>query len=281
MMNPARDVGKFASSNNYQTQKGILITFAIIGLLLFSGGLANKINTYFFDEEAIDNKIAAIAYHYLLIYMTIHYFFNLVFGILKNIKEITVLSLLTAGLYIFIVFTFDFVFPVGFSLFVIYKVNQTCDCIMNNKDQIITDFSDFYWWAHTYVWSMYESSVAILEKYRPQSEWLNNWLNSILLPLWQFAVQLFKLLLYISYAIWYVIATIVWLLLKIFELSAVVISNLVDGSSTPSLHQADFNASGSTSAAITGKIGVGFMLTLYIIVVLVIVVNRAIAENHE
>ena len=184
MENSPEKVGKFASAENFRSQKGILITFSLVGIILLGGGLADQINKYFFGNGEVDSKFSSIIYQYIIIYMILHYFFNFIIYSMRNIVDISRKTLTTFGLFLFVFITFDLIVPIVFSIFSIYKINEYCSCLLNEKDQMVRDFTLFVEWSHLYIGTFSEAMSVAYEKHYPKSELLDRSMENLFVPFW-------------------------------------------------------------------------------------------------
>lgn len=188
MMNPAKDLGDFASTSSIRAQKGYIVTFSVAALILFYGGLAAKLNSKIFGDSNIDEQSAIKICHYILIYMILHYCFNYIIVTLRytnksGLVRAGMLSVISAGLYIIMLGLMDFLMPIGLASFTLFKMNGICNnCILGANDNFAKDFGQFYTWTIKYATHLGDIIIALVSDIYKNSEAVRYWYDHLALP---------------------------------------------------------------------------------------------------
>lgn len=158
MTQPTQAINQFAASGSARTQKAPLLTFSII-LFIAAEIKLNPSEWQFgsFKFHDLDNTKLLTLGHYILLYLLISY-------ILRYTADYFVSH--RRRLFYFLSMPSDVIIPSIFSLYVLYKVNYECDCVLNNYDTFYTDFSSFILWTGSFISTIWGIGVDI---------W-NNWI---------------------------------------------------------------------------------------------------------
>lgn len=148
MISSTQTLARLASTGSTRAQKGYLLLFSLVLFITSEATFPDQIVILGMEFKNVANTAILVLGHYILLYLMLSYGVYYIVDIFINWRRIIFLPLTVL---------FDFVVPIGFSLYVFYRIDKKCNCLLGSYDNFYADLLSLLKWASRFVPAFWEN----------------------------------------------------------------------------------------------------------------------------
>ncbi len=153
----------------------------IISIVLFIASRLNieLVSFELFNED--DKKLAIIITHYALIYILFSYYYKYISSIFHRSLAVVI----TAGFYLIFSIIMEIILPSVFVFYILFKIDETCGCIISSHSMILGEFHYLMLWTGEYFYHLWYSLSALEVNMEEPINYISDWWKLNVAPWWQ------------------------------------------------------------------------------------------------